>query len=1003
MAKTSDMRKTKAELVEDLQKLRRQVAKLRKQVDEYKQAEGKPAREQILLQALLDNLPDHIYFKDTGSRFISISRSQAERFDLEDLAQAVGKTDFDFFTEDHARPAYEDEQRIIKTGEPILGIEERETWPDRPDTWVMTSKMPLRDEAGNIVGTFGISSDITERKRAEEALQRRAVQLQTAAEVSRAASSILDLDKLIQTVVDLIRERFDLYYSGLFLVDEAGRWAVLRAGTGEAGQKMLKQGHKLEVGGSSMIGWCVANKQARIALDVGEEAVRFENPHLPETRSELALPLVSRGEAIGALTIQSTQEAAFSDEDIAVLQTMADQLANAIANARLYDALAQEQYLMKALMDNVPDYIYFKDRESRFIRTTKAHAKTFGLSDPAEAIGKTDFDFFSEEHARGAYEDEQRIIRTGEPTLGIEERETWPDRPDTWVMTSKMPLRDEAGNIVGAFGISSDITERKRLEEALQRRATQLQAAAEVAREATSILDVRQLLDRTVSLISNRFGFYHAGIFLVDEQGKYAILRAASSEGGRRMLERGHRLEVGEIGIVGYVTGTGEPRIALDVGEDAVYFDNPNLPHTRSEMALPLRVRGRVIGALDVQSVEPAAFTEVDATVLQTMADQLAFAIENARLIERTEAQLRELSRVYGEYSTAAWAELASPERSLAYVYDRIDVLPAEELPAFEMALERSETVTVADLEAGSVLAVPLKVHGQVIGTIGVQETGDAREWSPQEIAFAEAIGEQVAQALDGARLFAETQRSAQQTRALYETGRALSSSLEEKSLMRATLEAMYRTLDCDHAIISIADEEMQTIGVRHSIWHGEFDAFPEWVEMARHPLDQPSVLTDVYRTGRTEIIDGWDERLDREIYEKFGHERLLRVFAPIRIRDRTLGIVEVGYDKRKKDHLDESEMQMLSAFMDQAATALENVRLFEQAQRRAERERQIYEITARLRRSPDVAAILKAAVDELGQALQADRAVIRMRVKPREEQRDAEKAVETSVESPEG
>lgn len=173
-------------------------------------------------------------------------------------------------------------------------------------------------------------------------MEEHALLVQTAAEVSHAASSILDPDVLIQQVVDLARERFDLCYAGLFLSDPDGKWAVLRAGTGEAGRRMLAEDHRLEIGGTSMIGWCIAHKQPRIALDVGREAVRFENPLLPETRSEMALPLVSRGEAIGALTIQSAHEAAFSEDDIAVLQTMADQLANAIANARLYDQAQKE-------------------------------------------------------------------------------------------------------------------------------------------------------------------------------------------------------------------------------------------------------------------------------------------------------------------------------------------------------------------------------------------------------------------------------------------------------------------------------------------------------------------------------------------------------------------------------------------------------------------------------------------------------------------------------------
>jgi DNA-binding LacI/PurR family transcriptional regulator/anti-anti-sigma regulatory factor/putative methionine-R-sulfoxide reductase with GAF domain len=168
-------------------------------------------------------------------------------------------------------------------------------------------------------------------------LELRKVQMLTAAEVSQVVSSLLDLDELIQQVVEMVQERFDLYYVGLFLVDEG--WAVLRAATGEAGKKMIESGHKLQVGGGSMIGRCVGNRQACVAVDVGEEAVRFDNPLLPLTRSELALPLVSREGAIGALSIQSAQEMAFGEEDVAVFQTMADQLANAIANARLYDKI----------------------------------------------------------------------------------------------------------------------------------------------------------------------------------------------------------------------------------------------------------------------------------------------------------------------------------------------------------------------------------------------------------------------------------------------------------------------------------------------------------------------------------------------------------------------------------------------------------------------------------------------------------------------------------------
>jgi signal transduction histidine kinase len=167
-------------------------------------------------------------------------------------------------------------------------------------------------------------------------MTKRTIQLQTAAEVSNAASSILDINVLLPNVAELIRNHFDYYYVGIFLVDESRTWAHLRAATGQIGKKMIAAGHRLRVGDSSMIGWCIANRHARIALDVGEDAVRFRNPDLPLTRSEIALPMITHGDVIGAMTIQSVMPSAFSRVDITALQTMADQVANAIENAQLF-------------------------------------------------------------------------------------------------------------------------------------------------------------------------------------------------------------------------------------------------------------------------------------------------------------------------------------------------------------------------------------------------------------------------------------------------------------------------------------------------------------------------------------------------------------------------------------------------------------------------------------------------------------------------------------------
>ena len=186
--------------------------------------------------------------------------------------------------------------------------------------------------------TANLEQRVDERTKA---LSRQALQLQAATEVSRAVSSELDANDLIEKAVNLVRDRFDLYYVGLFLLDEQRHFAVLKAGTGEASREMLAGGHKLEINDDSMIGWCIHHKEARIALLVGEEAVHFSNPLLPNTRSELALPLITQGQVIGAMTVQSEDESAFSPEDITILQTLADQLANGIEKARLYKQIQQ--------------------------------------------------------------------------------------------------------------------------------------------------------------------------------------------------------------------------------------------------------------------------------------------------------------------------------------------------------------------------------------------------------------------------------------------------------------------------------------------------------------------------------------------------------------------------------------------------------------------------------------------------------------------------------------
>jgi GAF domain-containing protein/HAMP domain-containing protein len=313
----------------------------------------------------------------------------------------------------------------------------------------------------------------------------------------------------------------------------------------------------------------------------------------------------------------------------------------------------------------------------------------------------------------------------------------------------------------------------------IERRALQLQVAADVAREASLIQEPEQLLDHTVQLISKRFNFYHAGIFLIDDAGKSAVLRAASSEGGQRMLARGHKLDVGKVGIVGYVAGSGTPRIAHDVGTDAVFFNNPDLPQTRSELALPLNARGEIIGVLDVQSTKPAVFTEGDVTTLQILADQVALAIDNSRLLSETNQALQELRNLYALQVGEAWRKSIG-NKKITYQYNRQRSRYVDDV---------GEASSIRE-EDNSTLRVPVIFRGQSLGSIILKKDCEQPGWSPEEIQAVSAIAAQFSLALENARLLEETQRRAERERRISEiTAKIRSSNDPEVILQTAAAE----------------------------------------------------------------------------------------------------------------------------------------------------------------------------------------------------------------------
>ena len=492
----------------------------------------------------------------------------------------------------------------------------------------------------------------------------------------------------------------------------------------------------------------------------------------------------------------------------------------------------------------------------------------------------------------------------------------------------------------------------------LERRSNYLEASASVGRAVASIIAPDQLLREVVSLIGDRFGLYYVAVFTLDEAGKFAMLREATGEAGRILKERGHKLEVGGVSMVGYATAQRKPRIALDVGQEAVRFANPLLPETRSEAALPLVVGNQVIGALDVQSVEQAAFDEAGIAVLQNMADQVAIALANAQSFDSLQAGLRWTTRLYDlsrrlsaaasprdAYEAVSQAWLALPyvdrfglltvsgrdvdgnpiEYELAAEWDVLSgaqigaggLFTTEQLPLVELAhsdrpvvihdaadpaLPGSARRVLQQAEARAALLIPMVARGRFEGLV-VATAQQAVHFADSDVQFVQAVVEQLSAIIDSLRAGEETQAAL------------------------ARVETLNRRLSGE-------------------AWRAYLASRPDGV--VADSGNQPDA------------------------------QAASRMAAPIVVRGETLGTL-ILEDADASRQWTEEEWELLNTIAGEVALTIDNARLIEQMQMRAARESRLNQISEKIRRAADIESILGIAAEELSQALDTSHASARL------------------------
>jgi GAF domain-containing protein len=397
---------------------------------------------------------------------------------------------------------------------------------------------------------------------------------------------------------------------------------------------------------------------------------------------------------------------------------------------------------------------------------------------------------------------------------------------------------------VGALRTASEVNQQlqaqaQELEAAtvrLQRQSSQFRTATDIARAGYAILDLERLLVEVVNRIQEGFstmGVYYAGLFLLDEEERSATLRAATGEVGQLVLETDYKLELDDRSTVGRSVIHRQPRMVLDVeaaggaGAGAVATLPVPMPYTRSEIALPLRSRGRVLGALNLHSTQKEAFDQDDIVILQTMADQVAVAVDNARLFSQTAGLLEEVQAVQRRYLAEAWRTFLVTRPITGVEYTQ----PGAELPGDGALLRQARQEAVAqertvvksvvlplddegrEMESEAALVVPLRLHGQVIGTLALHDHGPSEgtvgvdgegPWTDEDVAMVEMIAEQVALTVDNLRLMDQTQRRAAREQLISEIADRMQRAVDIEDLMRITAEGLNEAIGGSRAFIQM-------------------------------------------------------------------------------------------------------------------------------------------------------------------------------------------------------
>jgi PAS domain S-box-containing protein len=931
---------------------------------------------QRLMRTIIDTSPDWIVVKNRDNQFVLVNQAFSDYVGLP-TEEMVGKNDIEVgFDEEIVRGNPEkdipgfwpEDQQVMESGEPFQKDDVLEDFGKI--RYNSTIKIPLKDENGEVIGLVVFVHDVTAEKSSEIMMASRAEELQSVAEVATAVAATSDPQQLVQQVVDLTKERFDLYHTQIYLLDESGKKLFLAAGAGDIGKMMAAEGRIVPINREqSLVATAVRTRESVIANNVMLHPAYLPNPLLPDTRSVMAVPLIAGDEVLGVLDVRGDVIDRFNNEDAQIHMTLAAQTAVALQNARQFEQTQQalaNANTFRQLVNAANQGIGITSiQENETVYINPALANILQIENPEEElIGKSLGEFYPEDFQKRFQEE---II----PTIleqGSWEGEMWlgdPDEP-TYTYENHFLLRDESGNPTFAAAVISDITERKQTEE--------------VIRENQSLM--RTIIDSSPDWI-----------IVKDRENRYLLSNQAFAEYvgmpaeemvGKNDLEVGFEEELvkgnPEKGFVGFWP---EDQGVMNGGEEVVFPPGPvemkGKTHHFATRKIPIKntdgdVTGLVIFTQDVTQQELARE-------------------EQAQLAQALEEQLAQVNALQRAMTREGWeAFLVNTQReATGFAFSGDDVRTFDDSSFKEtlgdMPIDLREIRDISYNEAETAVSMPLEIHGEQIGVIGARNAS-GEPLNDEQKALLATLTAQVAEALDRVRLFEETEINRQEIElqaaelaTVNEISDLVSSQLNFDNLINSVGERLMNTFAANTLFIALADDKTQTINFPYytNREEGNIENIPPI------SVDNESSFTgQIYKTRQPLLYTAMGKPLDEKAVsiggkpKKNGRKSDSFLGVPMIVGDRVIGVVGLNGSKELRNY-DEDDIPLLSTLASTIAISIQNTLQYEDTQRRANREALVNEISQKIQNAATIESAMQTAVAELGKALNLKHAVAKL------------------------